>query len=89
MFRLRAQDILRPSLGKQSCLLAGEVSFFYKMRARKPLASAMGMIASVGRGRVFTLSQVRQFAVFFKNGQIRYDVVKDVRKEVTQDAQSV
>jgi tRNA(adenine34) deaminase len=29
MFRLRAQDILRPSLGKQSCLLAGEVSFFY------------------------------------------------------------
>jgi hypothetical protein len=38
---------------------------------------------------VFTLSQVRQFAVFFKNQQIRYDVVKDIIKEVTQDAQSV
>jgi hypothetical protein len=31
------------------------------MRARKPLASTMGMRASVGRERVFSLSQVRQF----------------------------
>jgi hypothetical protein len=61
----------------------------YKMRARKPLASAMGMIARVGRGRVFTLSQVRQFAVFFKNQQNKIRCCYRHQKGGTQDAQSV